>query len=406
MPRSTKGLLKQQIATQTQAWRLPALNCYLGRSAAALFILATTQYGMAPGQEPEDYKHRVLNEWAARSAQIHTVSCSALVETFYPQACLSGQPHEPHHAGAVIPESDKRYHDEPYSWWIDYDSASVKKEYRVSNPFFYGDGSCELAEDFGLHLYRRGKYRFFRPAAKYPERSRAGGALTPDVMLYEGASHQFLLAISDLPLLWLAGGINGDFPLPERLRQIEPVGGFVFRGKAQWNGHDCAVLTTHEQQIATAVREFWVGLEPPYPIYCCRARDGDRAFWQLDVEYAADSSNSIPSRWSCTEYSSPGTLYFVRTFAVNKIDINAPLRPDVFEKALEPGMVAFSVERNRALGVAPDGKLLPLRTLKIRADRSRFLGRLVLSVAAAAALVGTYLFARRYRWKQHVEAGR
>jgi hypothetical protein len=57
-------------------------------------------------------------------------------------------------------------------------------------------------------------------------------------------------------------------------------------------------LTVPEQQSDTDVREFWVGLEEPYPIYYCRYRDAHWVYWQLEVDYRVQDGRLVPAAWT------------------------------------------------------------------------------------------------------------
>ena len=179
------------------------------------------------------------------------------------------------------PDGDKHFVDEWCSWDIDFATQRIRKEYEVTNPWYHEGGDAELAADYSLHLFAENKYRLFRPKALSDE----GSALAPDVTLFEGASHQFLLSFSDLPLLWLAGGVSGQCPVPKTMQYLDGIDRFSDRGRAEWDKHECVIITVPEQKSKTTVREFWVGPEKPYPIYCCRPRNGDSVNWQIDVTY-------------------------------------------------------------------------------------------------------------------------
>ena len=179
-------------------------------------------------------------------------------------------------------------------------------------------------------------------------------------MLYKGASHSFLFSFSDLPLLWLAGGVSGQAVLPLQMQLLDGPEPFTYRGQAQKEGHDCVVLTVQEQHSGTAVREFWVDREKPYLIRYCRARDGDKVRWQLEADYKSQDGMDVPNEWTYTQYNHPGKLFMRWTYHVREIKINPALPVGLFEKPLEPGQVAFDVEQNKALEVNRKGELVPL----------------------------------------------
>jgi hypothetical protein len=333
-------------------------------------LLAGTAVCLADEERPrsdEAVPRKLVSAWQTRQDKVRTVVCSTVVESFYPRGFLTRQAasiagmEAPPADAAVDPPSDLRVTEEPCFWVLDFGGNRVRKEYRLTKPHFYGGEGQELAPEYALHLWNGGKYRMFRPRDTYSERSRATGALTPDVVLYEGASHQFLLWFSDLPLLWQAGGISGEYPRPATMNNLAKPEKFLFRGEAAWAGKECVVLTAQEQDSTTTVREFWVGREPPHPIYCCRARDGDVASWQIEVEYRQQGEHTVPASWTYTEYASSAdpSLFFRKTFRVQELQINAPVTAEQFEKKLEPAMVVFHVEKNSPFQVRPDGSLGP-----------------------------------------------
>ena len=151
----------------------------------------------------------------------------------------------------------------------------MKKEYKITKPYF-SEHARELAPEYALHLFNDKKYRLYKPKEQEPKVDPDAKGLRPDVMLYEGASHSFLFSFSDLPLLWLAGGVSGQAVLPLQMQLLDGPERFTYRGQAQKEGHDCVVLTVQEQHSGTAVREFWVDREKPYLIRYCRRVTGTR----------------------------------------------------------------------------------------------------------------------------------
>ncbi len=212
-------------------------------------------------------------------------------------------------------------------------------------------------------------------------------------MLFENASHQFLLSFSDLPLLWVAGGVNGKDPLPNRMNHLENAARFSYRGEAQWKHHNCVVLSIQEQDSNTAVREFWVGIEKDYPIHSCRARNGNNIYWQLEVDYINQDAHLIPNVWSYTGYVRRSKLFYKLTYKIQHININLSIPTETFEKKLEPGMVGFLVEKNTPIEVDRKGGLIPLGAGEAR----RFSPILLWGVSVFALAIGVYCAWRRLR---------
>ena len=320
-------------------------------------------------------------EWTARQQRVKTIKCRALVETFYPRGYLSAKsdlPPESRQGKPPQPEEDKRFVNEPYALAIDFAAQRIRKEYELTREMGYQDRDPEFFIDRSLCLYADNKYQHFQPMSCLPESARGEGA--QDVTIYEGGANDWMLWGADLPLLWLAGGVNGQFPGPARPQFLDDIGRFSRHGDGQWDGHDCVILTVPEQKDNKAVREFWVGRTPPYPIYHCRARSGDRVYWQLEVTYREQGAELLPAQWTYTGYTyHPGQTYCRQTFSVQELDLNSPLAAELFEKKLEPGMVAFFPQKNnQKVKVGKAGELAALGSSS---------GKTLLTVLAAAGAV-------------------
>ena len=342
-------------------------------------------------EERKDLIRAIFANWQARQAEVKTLSAAAKVNTFYPKGYLSEYrlfSMDNKKDKSIIPESDRYFANEPCCWEIDFINQRVRKEYELTKPWFHEDYS-ELALDYGLHLYANGKYRFFRPKERYPHKAKER-ILTPDVVLYENASHQFLLSFSDLPLLWIGGGVSGKDSLPSRMNYLENAARFSYRGEAQWKNHNCVVLSTQEQESKTAVREFWVGVEKEHPIYFCRARDGDEVNWQIEVDYRNQGAHLIPAAWIYTEYVPLSRSFAKETYTTQHININAALGADLFEKKLEPGMVGYLVEKDMPVKVDRDGGFIPLE-----AGKARSYSLILWGTVAFALTIGVYYVWRR-----------
>jgi hypothetical protein len=341
-----------------------------------------------------DVSGRIVASWQARQGATKTLRCSVTVVSFYPKGCLSERlRRDPtgYQTKEPVPEADKKYVDEPCSWALDFAAQRVRKESHLTEPFFYQKGDPQLAPSMGLRLFTNGKFRFFRPRESLPDKNRKYGV---DVDLYEENSQGFLLSFCDLPVLWLAGGVSGRSPIPTELQYLEKSERFTYRGDVQRQGVPCVILTVQEQLSKTAVREFWVGAEEPYPIYVCRARDIGKVYWQIDCAYRKQDQRLVPTAWTYTEYDQSGKVYSATTYTVQQIQINNTLAPALFEKRLESGMVAFHVGKNDTFDVDGDGNLVPLGSM-----RSRF-G--LITVASVVALLLAFGYTIHYvRKRKH-----
>lgn len=341
---------------------------------------------------------KIVAAWRAKRERVRTVVCEAKVQSFYPKGYLSSLwlPLQTTEFEQVLPAEDKQFADESYSLAVDFPANRVRKEFRLTA--IYADETQRfLAPEYGLHLFHDGQYKLFRPKETYPEQATRSGWATPDVTLYESASHQFLLSFTDLPLIWLGGGVSGRYPLPEDMLFLAGAADFNTRGEVQWKGKDCFVLTIQEQQSKEAVREFWVGVEPPYPIYYCRARKGDRVKWQIEVKHRLQEHDLVPAEWVYTEYAFPGKSFFRQTYSVQRLELNSKLPAELFDRKLETGQVVYKVPNNTTYEVSNDGGLVPVR--KARPQKKHPISWNILAfiilVSAALLLVAWRYFRKR-----------
>lgn len=306
----------------------------------------------------------IVASWEVKKGQVKTLTCVTKVESLFAKGYISREFKDKN--TPPKPASDQRVSDQPCSWAIDFAGHRVRKEYELSRSWFYGDNEGEIALERRLHLVAEGKYRVFTPKGSVPAKMVDTGALIPEVNLHGDASHNFLLDMNDLPLVWLGGGVTGQWPQPTNLRFGDAPERFTFHGVVVWNDRKCAVLTVPEQQSKTMVREFLVSVDGPHTIYRCLARDGDVVAWQVEVEYREQGGQVVPSRWTCME-NRDGRFHVSETYSVEKIELNAPIPDGLFEKALEPGMIVHDTMKNDAFSVNPQGELVPLRGAPSRA---------------------------------------
>ncbi len=303
----------------------------------------------------------IVATWKARKDRVKTIRFEAIVETFYPKDSLSEKLRvEFKDSSQVIPEVDRRFSGEPCSWAIEFAGPQIRKEYKLTNEFLH-DKTYELGLEHSLHLFSKGRYRYFRPTKDgLPKGFTESTSVIPDANLHEGASHIFLLSVADLPLLWLAGGVNGHWPTPGHLQLLDAADRFRYAGEAAWKGQKCVVLVVPEQQSDTSVREFWVAAQEPYLIHRCRARDGDTVYWELKVDHRREGDFVVPAEWTATGYNIPGNLFYARIFSMKRAEVNVPLPPELFDKKLEPGSTVFHTEANTLFEVNASGELGPL----------------------------------------------
>ena len=343
-------------------------------------------------QRHEDLIRSVVEGWRARQDQVQTLTCSASIDSFYPKGLLSDMASPKQRAKQThpLPEEDKTFSNQPFTWAIDFKAQRVKMERESTEPYPAG-GVFFIERE--LQLFADGKYRLFQPKDGYPHTEPNYNAFQPEVVLYENVSHSFLFSFPDLPLLWTAGGVSGKFPRPEDMQFCESPEHYSWRGEADWGGHKCVVLTVQEQESNTGVREFWAAPKAPYQIYYCRSRDGDQVDWQLEVEYNEQNPRCPPRKWTYTEYHHPGQSFERMTYSVQNIEFNAPLAAELFHKKLEPGQTALDAETNKKLEVDANGSLTPLNQA---GKPTNALLIIFLNVIALALLGVAGFFAWRY----------
>lgn len=361
--------------------------------------------GILRANNQDELIKQIVSSWQERQANVQTVSCVMNVDSFYPKGYVSEEwlfgrgklPGE----GILpsFPASDTRITRESYSLAIDFDQANVRKEIALTIPS-YSENDFSLVVADELHLFHEGNYRMFRRNVPPRDEDSALNPIVADVTLYEGASHQGLFQFSDLPILWIAGNINGRYPLPLKLRSAPASEMFSYRGKVRWQNNDCVILTTQEQNGPSARREFWVGIRPPHLIYKCSARMGEDFFWTIEIEYDEQTPDQVrPTKWKCTNYNypNPNSLMTTRTYRVESLNTNSHLPDDLFHKNLEPGMIARHVEKNETFEVGDDGSLVPVDySHKRSSDRFLWIAIIGVTVVVGSA-VGVFLFRRSCR---------
>ncbi len=95
----------------------------------------------------------IVEEWRSRQDRVRTLSCTAGVGYFCPRGALSEPwlPNQDAEETRILPEEDKRFGPEPASWDIDFANQRVKKEYKITKPYF-SEHALELAPEYAPSL--------------------------------------------------------------------------------------------------------------------------------------------------------------------------------------------------------------------------------------------------------------
>jgi len=336
-----------------------------------VFLLSLPLTAQEP-KDPQQIIQQMLLAWKEPNASVRTLNCRVSVESFYPKGCLSAE----HNRGAdnqdrineLIPDKDTRITDGMIHWAIDFDGTRIRKVVRNRTPRFQQNARPDLSPEHTIHIFANKKYRVFRPRAdNWTEKEREDKSTHPDVHFYEGQASEFLLTFSELPLIWAAGGVSGKLLLPGRMKLLDGPEQWTYLGEGEVRGNKCHLLSVPNQDSKSSVLEFWVGREPHYPIYVCRAKikEMDWIPWQLDVEYERSQGRQKLAAWTYTEYESPTRnvpvpkVQWAHTYRVVELLSNPSLADDLFDHRPSKGMVVFHAPDNRHYEVAADGSLVP-----------------------------------------------
>ncbi len=345
----------------------------------ARFLLAPFFVFLLPfcsaAQEPNDPQQiiqHMLAAWKESNATVHTLNCRVNVESFYPKGCLSAE----HNRGAneqdrikeAIPDRDTRITDGTIHWALDFDNTRIRKVVRDRTVMMSQDGPPRFLPEHSIHIFANKKYRVFHPRTEnWTEKEQKDKSTYPDVHFYEGQAPEFLLAFPELPLMWAAGAVSGKLLLPTRMKLLDGPEQWTYLGETEVRGHKCHLLSVPDQDSKTGVLEFWVGQEPHFPIYVCRARlkEMDWTPWQLDAEYERSQGRPKLATWTYSEYESPARnvpvpkVQFTHTYRVVELSVNPSLADELFDHRPSKGMVVYHAPDNRHYEVAADGSLVP-----------------------------------------------
>ncbi len=352
----------------------------------------------------DDLVRNILASWKARQSQVQTLTCSTEVDTFYPRGWMPDLEADPRvkakWGDRKFPEEDTWFKEDSCFWAFDFVQERVRIESRLMGPWGGGDHQ-KFHPSHDLRLFKDGIFTRFHPGQTEQERHDPDtGALRVDAAVGRRGDSSLMFSSAELPLMWSAGGVSGRSPAPTELHYLEAPARFSYRGEVSLNQRRCVVLSVQEQQSTTAVREFWVDVEPPHPIRSCRIRDGDAPICQIDVEYRNRDGLDLPAKWTNRAYNYPlGQLFMARTYKVRDMKVNVPLADDLFTKAFDPGTIVRVPDANGDYGtfeVERDGSLVPLGSGSSRSHWFSIVLWSGIGLALAGVLVRSW-WRRRHR---------
>jgi hypothetical protein len=299
----------------------------------------------------------ILTTWKGKQLQIHSIRCAAKVESFYPKGGFNS--HVKGKRESDLPDMDYIFRDQPVSWVIDFDNGRVRKESQLEKLYFaLGGRTAAFKNEYSLRFSVKNYNRVFRPKNQN-EWAKAPAEAKRWDLLEDTGSHD-VLSFNDVPLTWVAGGVTGQIPILERLKNMDDFAKWSFRGQAERNGKRCFVIATPEQKSNTLVREFWVETAAPYLIIYCCAREGDKIFWQHDVTYRKLNENFVPQTIKYTEYNGASSaIRYHQLFDFHEFEINSELKDDVFNHKPEPGMLVRYIGKEGYFVVDKAGQIVP-----------------------------------------------
>lgn len=332
-------------------WRLGLILGVLGGSEELLRPRCYATQEAIAGQ----IRH-IVASWKGRRNCLQTLRCQARVDAFYPKGYLStlSQRHNIKELKSVSPQppQDQWFRGGTCIWIFDFRESKrkIRKEFTWMAPMFYSNKIGEFIKEHTLFLLADDQCRMYRPS---PWR--------PNVTVF-GNNTICMITNHDLPLIWTFGGVNGEVSGALEFDLLESAERFTYRGHAEHKGRQCIVLTLPEQNSKTLVREFWVGLRPGYPIYCCRMRKGNTVYWEVEADYRRDESGIwIPTRWISISYDNGGSQSGVmsqRVFTIEKWETIFPLTADLFEQQYEPEQTVLDIPQQAQYYVDSDGNLI------------------------------------------------
>jgi hypothetical protein len=344
---------------------------------------------------------KMVAAWAEANRSVRTLDCRASVETLFPKGALSQErndelgPNDPHRVQTPVPPEDVRTTGGTSRWALDFGGPRIRKEYRRKEAYYNLGDLPEIQDSHHIAIFAGGKFREFRPREGNADPSAAHpGVPTTDAMLFEDRSPQFLLDFTDVPVFWVAGSVTGRLLLPNRMKVLEPPAAFTYRGNGDYKSHKCHIVTLPDQNSKTSVVEYWVGAEPGFPIYFCRAKERQTVYWQIDAEYQTKAGAPALSAWTFTQFKRPTQrIYLASTYRITELQINPDLSADLFDHNPKAGSVVFSVPDNSYKQVRSDLSLAPY----VPPSASRWKWPVIIGAVLVIGLITFYAWYRRRR---------
>lgn len=313
---------------------------------------------------------KVVAVWKNRLGTIKTIKGEARIDSFYSKVYLSDE-HGEWDEGP-LPPKDTVFRDELSSWAFDVVNHRFRIEEDQTEPLM----ASNLTDTSGNRIPPRFKKQYLlklvdgmrltfvqRPnKAVYMEFGNR--VVSPHVRIRQRGGHEFFLTPIEWPLLWCLGHINADWPMPLKVPRLEAPEKFWLHGRGVFNGKNCLILRIANQGSKNSAREFWVGDEPDFPIYCCRVVDaGGAVKYQVGpIDYRRFDGVLAPYQWEYTSYHHDrnGRITSVRkkTATVAYWEFNVPLPQELFEQPLSPGMLVKDTDQDAYYVVAKDGTLV------------------------------------------------
>jgi hypothetical protein len=344
---------------------------------------------------------KMVAAWGQANRSVRTLDCWASVETLFPKGALTQErnnhlaPNDSRRIKTPVPPEDVRTTGGTGRWALDFDGPRIRKESRGKEAYFDLGDLPQIQDARRIAIFACGKFREFYPRETNADPSAAHpGVPTPDAMLFEERSQDFLLQFQDMPLMWVAGSVTGKLLLPNRMKVLEPPSAFTYRGEGDYRSHRCHVVTLQNQDSKTSVVEYWVGIEPGFPIYFCRAKDGQIVHWQIDADYRAEAGRPVLSSWTFTQldYFSQN-VYLASTYRVTELRLNPELPAELFDHSPKAGSVVFSVPDNSYKQVRSDLSLAPY----VPPSPSRWKWPVIIGAILVVGLITFYAWYRRRR---------
>lgn len=330
----------------------------------ALVVAAADGEPPAPAPDPQAGRaiiEKMVATWGEANRSVRTLDCRASVETLFPKGALSQErnnrfpPNDPRRIQTPVPPEDVRTTGGTCRWVLDYEGPRIRKEFRGKEAYYDLGDLPQIQDAHHIAIFAEGKFREFRPREANATPPGPAGVPTPDATHFEKRSQEFLLDFNDLPLMWVAGSVTGKLLLPSRMKLVEPASAFTYRGKGDYKSHPCHIVTLPDQNSKKAVVEYWVGAEPGFPIYFCRAKMGQVVFWQVDAEYRTGAGTPALSAWTFTQLNLfTQKIYLASTYRITELKINPELSADLFDHNPKPGSIVFSVPDNSYKQVQSD----------------------------------------------------